>query len=71
MSLKSERDLNQNTRNLVNRAKDASTSKNYDYAISLLQAALRDEPLFLDGRRTLRAIEIEKYNGLNAFYKKM
>ena len=71
MSLKSERDLNQSSRNQCNRAKDAIGAKNHDYAITLLQAALKDEPLFLDGRRTLRAIEIEKYNGLNAFYKKM
>jgi len=71
MSLKTERDLNQNSRNQFNRAKDAIGSKNHDYAISLLQAVLRDEPLFLDGRRILRAVEIEKYNKLNAFSRQM
>ena len=61
MSLKQERDLNATSRNQVNRAKLAAQSKNYDYAISLMMAVLRDEPLFLDGRRFLRAIEIQKY----------
>jgi len=58
MSLKSERDLNPTGRNQVNRAKTAAQSKNYDYAITLLQATLKDEPLFLEGRRFLRAVEI-------------
>ncbi|MCE0497020.1 MAG: tetratricopeptide repeat protein [Methylacidiphilales bacterium] len=71
MSLKSERDLSQNGRNQYNRAKDAIGARNYDYAITLIQSVLRDEPLFLDGRRNLRALEIEKYKGLNAFSKKM
>jgi tetratricopeptide (TPR) repeat protein len=71
MSLKSERDLNQNSRNQYNRAKDAYGSKNYEYAISLIQSVLRDEALFLEGRRFLRAIEIQKYESLNAFSRQM
>ena len=43
MSLKSERDLSQTSRNQVNRAMLAEQSKNYDYAISLWQAVLKDE----------------------------
>jgi tetratricopeptide (TPR) repeat protein len=70
-NLKSERDLNQNSRNQYNRAKDAYGSKNYDYAISLVQSVLRDEPLFLEGRRFLRAIAIQKYEALNAFSRQM
>jgi tetratricopeptide (TPR) repeat protein len=69
--LKSERDLNQTNRNQVSRAKLAAQSKNYDYAISLMQAALKDEPLFLEGRRFLRAIEIQKYEALSTFNKQM
>ena len=71
MSLKAERDLNPTGRNQVNRAKTAAQSKNYDYAISLLQAMLKDEPLFLEGRRFLRAVEIQKYKSTGAFTRQM
>jgi tetratricopeptide (TPR) repeat protein len=71
MSLKVERDLNPTSRSQVNRAKTALQSKNYDYAISLLQAVLKDEPLFLDGRRLLRAAEILKYKAMGTFTRQM
>jgi tetratricopeptide (TPR) repeat protein len=71
MSLKSERDLNPTSRNQVNRAKTAAQSKNYDYAITLLQATLKDEPLFLDGRRFLRAVEIQKYKAMGSLARQM
>jgi len=71
MSLKSERDLNPTSRNQVNRAKTAAQSKNYDYAITLLQATLKDEPLFLEGRRFLRAVEIQKYKTMGSFTRQM
>jgi tetratricopeptide (TPR) repeat protein len=71
MSLKSERDLNPTSRNQVNRAKTAAQSKNYDYAISLLLATLKDEPLFLEGRRLLRAVEIQKYKSMGAIARQM
>jgi tetratricopeptide (TPR) repeat protein len=71
MSLKSERDLNPTSRNQVNRAKTAAQSKNYDYAITLLQATLKDEPLFLEGRKFLRAIEIQKYESTGSFARQM
>jgi tetratricopeptide (TPR) repeat protein len=71
MSLKAERDLNPTSRSQVNRAKTAAQSKNYDYAISLLQAVLKDEPLFLEGRRFLRAIEIQKYDATGTFTRQM
>jgi tetratricopeptide (TPR) repeat protein len=71
MSLKSERDLNPTSRNQVNRAKTAAQSKNYDYAITLLQATLKDEPLFLEGRRFLRAVEIQKYKATSSFTRQM
>lgn len=60
MSLKTERDLNPTGRNQLARAKTAAQSKNFDYAIALLQSLLKDEPLFLDGRKLLRAVEINK-----------
>lgn len=71
MSLKSERELNSANRDRVNRAKAAAQSKNYDYTINLLQTVLKEEPLYLEGRRYLRAVEIEKYQALNAFNRQM
>ncbi len=71
MSLKLERDLNPTSRNQVSRAKAAAQSKNYDYAITLMQAVLKDEPLYLEGRRFLRAVEIQKYKTLSSFTKQM
>src|SRR5271157_4367283 len=71
MSLKSERDLNPTSRNQVNKAKTAAQSKNYDYAIALLQAVLKNEPLFLEGRHLLRAAEIQKYESLGSFARQM
>ncbi len=71
MSLKAERDLNPTSRDQVKRAKTAAQSKNYDYAITLLQAALKDEPLYLEGRTLLRAVEIQKYEAMSAFTRQM
>jgi tetratricopeptide (TPR) repeat protein len=71
MSLKAERDLNPTSRDQVKRAKTAAQSQNYDYAITLLQAALKDEPLYLDGRKLLRAVEIQKYKAMSAFTRQM
>src|ERR1700761_184044 len=71
MSLKSERELSPTSRNQYSRAKDALVSKNYDYAINLIQAVLKDEPLFLEGRQKLRAAEISKFQGLSKFQQQM
>jgi tetratricopeptide (TPR) repeat protein len=71
MSLKTERDLNPGSRNQYSRAKEAAVSKNYDYTINLIQAVLREEPLFLEGRHYLRAVEINKYQSLSKFAQQM
>jgi tetratricopeptide (TPR) repeat protein len=71
MSLKTERDLSPKCSDFVKRAKAANQSKNNDYAISMMQAALKEEPLYLDGRRLLRTWEIQKYNTLSAVAKGM
>jgi tetratricopeptide (TPR) repeat protein len=71
MSLRSERELSSEGRGLYTRAKAAAQSKNYDYTISLMQALLKDEPLFLEGRRFLRAVEIQKYKALSGFNRQM
>jgi len=71
MSLKTEKDLSASTRGLVNRARQAAQSKNTDYAITLWQTILKEEPLYLAGRRELRVIEIQKHNALSTFNKQM
>ena len=71
MSLKSERELSPASRNQYSRAKDALATKNYDYAINLLQSVLREEPLFLEARQKLRAAEINKFQGLSKFQQQM
>jgi tetratricopeptide (TPR) repeat protein len=69
--LKEERDLNPTSRNQVNRAKVAAQSKNFDYAITLMQAVMKDEPLFLKGRQFLRAVEIQKYKAMGSLARQM
>ncbi len=71
MSLKTERDLNPTSRSQYTRAKTAAQSKNFDYTIALMQAVLKEEPLFLEGRQFLRAVEIQKYKGMGAFARQM
>lgn len=71
MSLKTERELAPSSRELLSRAKAAAQARNYDYAVSLLQGVLKAEPLFLDGRRLLRAAEIQKFRGLKSLEKQM
>ena len=71
MSLKTERDLNPTSRSQYTRAKTAAQSKNFDYTIALMQAVLKEEPLFLEGRQFLRAVEIQKYKAMGAFARQM
>jgi tetratricopeptide (TPR) repeat protein len=71
MSVKTYRDLNPTARSQVDRAKTAIQSKNYDYGITLLLSVLKDEPIYLDGRRLLRAAEIQKYNTTGTLTRQM
>ena len=71
MSVKTYRELNPTTRSSVDRAKTAAQSKNYDYAITLMMGALKDEPLYLEGRKLLRAVEIQKYNTTGTLTRQM
>jgi tetratricopeptide (TPR) repeat protein len=71
MSLKNEGDLSPAGRNQLSRAKAAIQAKNTDYAITLLQSILKEEPLFLDGRKLLRYIEIQKYKAQGSFARQM
>jgi len=71
MSVKTLRELNPTSRSQVERAKTAIQSKNYDYAITLLQAVLKDEPIYLEGRRVLRAAEIQKHKTIGTLTRQM
>lgn len=71
MPLKTESELNAAQRDIVNRSRSALNARNYDYTISLLQGLLKTEPLYLEGRRLLRAASIQKYKALSSFSKQM
>ncbi|MEM7144801.1 MAG: tetratricopeptide repeat protein [Verrucomicrobiota bacterium] len=55
-----EAELAANLKNLYLKALSAIELRNYDYSISLLQAVLKEEPRFLDGRKILRGAEVQK-----------
>lgn len=69
MSLKTESELSASHRDVLTRARSALNARNYDYTISLMQGLLKTEPLFLEGRRLLRAAGIQKFKGLSGFAK--
>lgn len=57
---KSEKELSETQRSLWLKAVTAIELRNFDYAISLLQSILRQEPEFLTGRQLLRRTEVTK-----------
>ena len=61
MAAKSEKDLDESLRNLWLKAITAIELRNFDYAISLLQAVLKQEPEFLTGRQLLRRAEVAQH----------
>ena len=62
-----EKDLPDNARALWLKSMHAIEIRNYGYAISLLQAILKDFPQFLDGRKRLRKVEIISSKGKKSF----
>ncbi len=54
MAVKTERDLPPNARNLWLKALSAFETRNYGYALALLQGVLKDHAAFLAGRQLLR-----------------
>ena len=58
MAVKTEKDLSDNARSLWLKAVTAMELRNNPYAVSLIQAVLKEAPEFLDGRRVLRKAEI-------------
>ncbi|HEY8990564.1 MAG TPA: hypothetical protein VIM46_01185, partial [Luteolibacter sp.] len=58
-----EKDLPQSQKALWLKALSAVQTQNHAFAITLLQAILKDTPSFLDGRKLLRKIEIQASGG--------
>lgn len=61
MPAKTEKELAESLRNLWLKAVAAIELRNFDYAISLLQGILKQEPEFLTGRQLLRRAEVAKH----------
>src|SRR5256885_6307039 len=60
MPVKTENELSEPLRSHWLKAVAAIELRNFDYAISLLQGILRQEPEFLTGRQLLRRTEVTK-----------
>src|SRR5437588_11805910 len=60
MSVKTEKELSEQLRSHWLKAVAAIELRNFDYAISLLQGILRQEPEFLTGRQLLRRAEVTR-----------
>ena len=63
MAVKNERELSESLRALWLKAVAAIELRNFDYAISLVQGILKQEPEFLTGRQLLRRAEIARCQG--------
>lgn len=63
MPVRTEKDLSEQLRVLWLKAIAAIELRNFDYAISLLQGVLKQEPEFLMGRQLLRRAEVTKHKG--------
>jgi tetratricopeptide (TPR) repeat protein len=63
MPIHTEKDLTEKNRALWLKALSAVELRNHGYAISLLQAVLKETPGFLDGRKMLRRAEIAATKG--------
>src|SRR5712675_2605558 len=60
MAVKTEKELSESLRALWLKVVAAIELQNFDYAISLLQELLKQEPEFLTGRQLLRRAEVTK-----------
>ena len=63
MAVKTEKDLSDNARSLWLKAMTAIELRNNAYAVSLIQAVLKEAPEFLDGRKQLRKAEVAILKG--------
>ena len=68
MPIINDKELPENSRALWLKALSAVELRNYGYAISLINAVLKDSPSFLDGRKVLRRAEIANTKGKKATF---
>lgn len=68
MAVKTEKELSPNAKSLWLKAASAMQLQNFGYAISLLQAVLKETPEFLEGRRLLRRAEVAATKGKKSFF---
>ncbi len=69
MAVITEKELSPNAKSLWLKATSALETRNYGYAISLLQAILKESPAFLIGRQWLRRAEIASTKSGKGFMK--
>lgn len=67
MAVISEKELSQQNRSLWLKATSAIETRNYGYAVTLIQGILKDSPDFLTGRQWLRRAEIAMSKGKKGF----
>jgi len=67
MPIQTEKELSDNARALWLKSLHAVELRNYGYAISLIQAILKEFPGFLEGRKRLRKVEIIHTKGKKSF----
>ena len=67
MPIQTDKELSAGARQLWLKALSAVELKNHGYAISLIQAVLKESPGFLDGRKRLRKVELIVNKGKKSF----
>ena len=67
MAIQTEKELSANARSLWLKALSAVELRNHGYAISLIQAVLKETPGFLEGRKRLRKVEVAATKGKKSF----
>lgn len=68
MALKTEKDISPNSRNNWLKAVSAVEIRNFGYAVTLLQAVLKEAPEFLDARKLMRKAQIALNKGKKNFF---
>ncbi len=69
MAAITEKDLSPNAKSMWLKATSAIETRNFGYAISLIQAVLKESPAFLDGRKWLRRAELQSVKSNKGFLK--
>ena len=69
MAVTTEKELSPNAKSMWLKATSAIETRNFGYAISLIQAVLKESPAFLDGRKWLRRAELQSVKSNKGFLK--